>query len=72
MGLASHDSMRLGRFRFLISVVDTKIVYSVFRFIAWVLAMGASVVLSLVLVSLLCARRALQQRAGTRAFQADL
>ena len=56
--LASHDSMSLGRFRFLISVMDAKTVHSVFRFIAWVLAIGASVVFVFVLASLFQRERA--------------
>ena len=50
---ASHDSTSLGRFRFLVAVVDIKIVHSAFRFIAWVLAIGGSVVSGVVVASLI-------------------
>jgi hypothetical protein len=55
---ASYDSMSVGRFRLLISVMDAKTVHSVFRFIAWVLAIGASVVFVFVLASLFQRERA--------------
>jgi hypothetical protein len=47
-----------GAFVFLVSVVDAKTVHSAFRFIAWVLAIGGSVVFSIVLGSLFQRERA--------------
>jgi len=50
--------MSRGGFVFLISVMDVKMVHSVFRFIGWVLAIGGSVVFGIVLGSLFQRERA--------------
>jgi len=50
--------MSPGGFVFLISVMDVKMVHSVFRFIGWVLAIGGSVVFGIVLGSLFQRERA--------------
>jgi len=50
--------MSPGGFVFFISVMDVKMVHSVFRFIGWVLAIGGSVVFGIVLGSLVQRERA--------------